>query len=147
MPTDSDRSIDERARALIEHENTLVLATSADDGIPIATPLFYYPDAEGSLYWLSSPDSRHSRNLNVRDRVAVAIFVPATDWTEIRGVQMEGTAGAVEDPILRASVLVKYRQRLRLPPALDEAIAKSTLYVFRPAWWRFVDSLQPQAGQ
>jgi uncharacterized protein YhbP (UPF0306 family) len=137
MPTGKAVSIDERVRALLERESTLVLATTADDGTPIATPLFYYSDGEGNLYWLSSPASRHSRNLSARPRAAVAVFAPAGQWKEIRGVQMEGAVETVVDP----AILARYRRRLALGAELDEAIERSTMYVFRPRWWRFVDSL------
>ncbi|MGA2184063.1 MAG: pyridoxamine 5'-phosphate oxidase family protein [Bryobacteraceae bacterium] len=126
---------------LLERENTLVLATAADDGTPIATPLFYYSDSELNLYWLSSPDSRHSRNLSGRPRVAVAIFAQVTDWKGIRGVQMEGAAEAVTDPATREAILDPYRRRFALGPELDEVIGRSAMYVFRPAWWRYIDSL------
>ena len=140
MPTGKAISIDDDVRALLERENTLVLATAADDGTPIATPLFYYSDGEGNLYWLSSPDSRHSRNLSARPRVAVAVFAQVTDWKEIRGVQMEGAAEAV-DSATRAAILDPYRRRFALGPELDEVIGRSAMYVFRPAWWRYIDSL------
>jgi nitroimidazol reductase NimA-like FMN-containing flavoprotein (pyridoxamine 5'-phosphate oxidase superfamily) len=141
MPTGKAISIDDRVRALLERENTLVLASTADDGTPAATPLFYYADGETDLYWLSSPDSRHSRNMSARPRVAVAVFAQVTDWREIRGAQLEGVAQAVTDPAVRAAVLPQYRRRFALGAELDEAIERSTLYVFRPAWWRYIDSL------
>jgi uncharacterized protein YhbP (UPF0306 family) len=128
---------DPRVRALLERETTLVLATTANDGSPIATPLFYYPDAELNLYWLSSAESRHSRNLLARPRVAVAVFAPVTDWKEVRGVQMEGMASAASDD----AILAEYRRRFGLGAELDAVIARSTMYVFRPSWWRFIDSL------
>jgi nitroimidazol reductase NimA-like FMN-containing flavoprotein (pyridoxamine 5'-phosphate oxidase superfamily) len=142
MPTGRAISTDDRIRALLERENTLVLATTANDGTPAATPLFYYSDGERNLYWLSSPDSRHSRNLSARPRVAVAIFAQVVDWTEIRGVQMEGVAEAVTEPATRAAILAQYRRRFALGPELDEVIGRSTMYVFRPAWWRNIDSLE-----
>jgi len=128
---------DPRVRELLEHETTLVLATTADDGSPIATPLFYYSDAELNLYWLSSAESRHSRNLAARPRVAVTVFAPVTDWREVRGVQMEGVAAETAGD----AILAEYRLRFRLGPELDAVIARSTMYVFRPEWWRFIDSL------
>jgi hypothetical protein len=138
MPNAKATSIVEpRVRALVETETTLVLATTADDGSPNAAPLFYYPDAELNLYWLSSPESRHSRNLAARPRVAVTVFPPVTDWREIRGVQMEGTASSIADD----AILADYRRSFGLGPELDAVIARSTMYVFRPEWWRFIDSL------
>jgi len=129
---------DPRVRAVIERETTLVLATTAGDGAAIATPLFYYPDADLNLYWLSSPDSRHSRNLSERPRVATAIYSPVTDWKEIRGVQMEGLASATSD----SNILAAYRRRFSLGPELDAIIAHSTMYVFRPSWCRYVGGLK-----
>jgi len=138
MPSGKATSIDDkRLRSLIEQETTLVLATTMDDGSPIATPLFYYPDDDLNLYWLSSPESRHSRNLHARPRAAVAVFAPVTDWREIRGVQMEGTASAMSDD----AILAGYRRRFRLGAELDAVIARSTMYAFRAEWWRYVDSL------
>ena len=140
MPSGKATSISDDVRALLERENTLVLATTADDGTPIATPLFYYADGELNLYWLSSPDSRHSRNLGVRSRVAVAVFTQVSDWKGICGVQMEGAAGVV-DSATRAEMQDSYRRRLALGSEMDEVIGNSAMYVFRPAWWRFIDSL------
>jgi nitroimidazol reductase NimA-like FMN-containing flavoprotein (pyridoxamine 5'-phosphate oxidase superfamily) len=139
MPNGKATSISDELRALAGRENTLVLATAADDGTPIATPLFYYADDELNLYWLSSPDSRHSRNLSVRPSVAVAIFAQVSNWREIRGVQMEGVAEAVPDC---ETILAQYRRRFSLGPELDEVIARSTTYVFRAAWWHYIDSLK-----
>jgi len=138
MPSGKATLIDDsRVGELIEAETTLVLATTADDGSAMATPLFYYPDGELNLYWLSSAESRHSRNLVARPRVAVAVFAPVTDWREIRGVQMEGTAGATADEV----ILAEYRRRFGLGAELDGVIARSTMYVFRPERWRYIDSL------
>ena len=141
MPTGKAISTSDDVRALLERENTLVLATTADDGTPIATPLFYYPDGEGNLYWLSSPDSRHSRNLSARPRVAAAVFAQVSHWKEIRGVQMEGAAETVTDPAARAAMLGPYRRCFALGPELDEVIERSAMYVFRPEWWHYIDSL------
>lgn len=138
MPSSKATSIDENVRALLERENTLVLATTADDGSPVAAPLFYYADGHANLYWLSSPESRHSRNLSVRPRVAVAIFAQVVDWKEIRGVQLEGVA---EVAPAREPILTQYRRRFGLGPELDAVIARSTMYVFRATWWRYIDSL------
>ena len=141
MPSGKATSIDDkrlrRCRALIEGETTLVLATTMDDGSPIATPLFYYPDDELNLYWLSSPESRHSRNLLARPRVAAAVFAAVTDWRGIRGVQMEGTAAVASND----AILTAYRRRLGLGAEVDEVIARSTMYVFQAEWWRYIEGL------
>jgi uncharacterized protein YhbP (UPF0306 family) len=118
----------------------MVLATVSDAGEPVATPLFYVCGSGWSLYWLSSPDSRHSRNLGVHPRVAVTIFAEVSDWREIRGVQMEGVAAEVRDAGERAMILDAYRRRFALRSDLDAAIARTSMYVFQPEWVRYVDN-------
>jgi uncharacterized protein YhbP (UPF0306 family) len=130
---------DSEARALVAEllhsQTTLVLATSGDH--PIATPLFFAADAELNLYWLSSDDSRHSRNLLAGPSCSVTVFAPVDDWRAIRGVQMEGEAGRVAD---REPALALYRRRFSLGPELDGTIAASGVYAFRPRWLRYLDN-------
>ncbi len=126
-------------RALLEAENTLVLATVSDSGEPVATPLFYICGADMSLYWLSSPDSRHSRNLSVRPRVSATVFAHVHRWKDIRGLQMNGNAG-VAGLEAREAILDAYRRRFELGNDTESAIARSTLYLFRPEWARYMDN-------
>ncbi len=128
-----------RAAALLDDETTMVLATAGPDGALSATPLFYIPEGM-SLYWLSSPDSRHSRNLGARAQVAVTVFASVRSWRDIRGLQMEGEALAVEDSAERERIIAAYRQRFGLGEDLGGVISGSTLYVFRPAWVRYIDN-------
>jgi nitroimidazol reductase NimA-like FMN-containing flavoprotein (pyridoxamine 5'-phosphate oxidase superfamily) len=127
-----------QAAELVAAETTLVLATAGAGG-PAAAPLFYWPEGL-ALYWLSSPESRHSRNLAGEPRAAVAVYASVRDWRDIRGVQMEGTASPVADSGERERVLAAYRKRFSLDAALDTVIARSVLFVFRPAWVRVVDN-------
>jgi uncharacterized protein len=126
-------------RAFLAAENTLALATISDSGEPVATPLFYICGEDLTLYWLSSPDSRHSRNLSARPRASATVFAHVSHWEDIRGAQMEGHAGAAGIEA-REAMLDKYRRRFELGPGLEGAIARSTLYVFRPEWVRYMDN-------
>ncbi|GAB3826056.1 pyridoxamine 5'-phosphate oxidase family protein [Kribbella italica] len=62
------------ARRIIGANNYLTLATADRDGQPWASPVCYTPDGGIDFYWVSHPDSRHSRNLAERPEVGIVIF-------------------------------------------------------------------------
>src|SRR5215207_8573153 len=84
-------------RAFLRQHPTLALATVNDEGQPEVAPLFYLSDDALNLYWLSSPKSRHSMNLAAHPQVASTIYPAVWGWQDIRGVQIEGFAAAVDD--------------------------------------------------
>lgn len=84
MNTDSRERVEDYLRT----HRVATLATMAGDG-PWAAAVFYASDGE-ALYFLSSPNSRHCRNLEQDPRAAATIQGDYGDWSEIKGVQMEG---------------------------------------------------------
>jgi uncharacterized protein YhbP (UPF0306 family) len=127
-------------RGFLESQSTLALATVDTEGNPQVAPLFYVSDDALNLYWLSSADSRHSVNLMAREQVAATIYPAAWHWTEIRGLQIEGTAHLITDDALRQDVLTRYCQKFDLPSGFESIITGSGLYVLKPAWVRWLDN-------
>jgi len=82
-------------RLLAEHRY-LVLGTADAAGTPWATPVFYAPDGEHRVVWVSSPDSRHSRNIATRPTVAVTIFDTHAPIGQAEAIYLEATAGPAE---------------------------------------------------
>ena len=62
------------ARSVIDGNKYVTLATADATGKPWASPVYYTPDGYGELYWASSPDSVHSRNVAARAEVAMVVF-------------------------------------------------------------------------
>ena len=52
----------------------LVLGTADEDGQPWVTPVFFAPLGPDRVCWVSSPDSRHSRNIAERAAIAITVF-------------------------------------------------------------------------
>jgi hypothetical protein len=127
-------------RTFLESQSTLALATIDANGNPQIAPLFYVSDDTLNLYWLSSSTSRHSVNLVEREQVAATIYAEAWHWTEIRGLQIEGTAHLITDDALRQDILTRYCQKFDLPSGFEAIIVDSTLYVLKPAWVRWLDN-------
>jgi uncharacterized protein YhbP (UPF0306 family) len=134
--------LDTRAvvQGFLEIQSTLTLATVSPEGKPEAAPLFYVSDDRLNLYWLSSPNSRHSVNLVVHPQVAATIYPSVWNWTDIVGLQIEGEARPMGDERMREQILILYLRKFQLPPEMDVAISTSTLYQLTPTWIRWLDN-------
>jgi uncharacterized protein YhbP (UPF0306 family) len=137
---DSDVSMKRRILLFLERHSTLTLATINQDGGPEAASLFFVEDAELNLYWLSSFRSRHSRNLRITPKAAVAISSSVWKWTKIGGVQMEGEVMKLPPGPERDSALKLYREKFPFVNAFVGEIAKASFYKFLPSWIRWVDN-------
>jgi nitroimidazol reductase NimA-like FMN-containing flavoprotein (pyridoxamine 5'-phosphate oxidase superfamily) len=83
----------------------LVLATADLEGTPWATPVFFAPLEADRLCWVSSPDSRHSRNIAARPAIAITVF----DST----VPVGGAEAAYFDAEASLVPLAEHEQALR----------------------------------
>lgn len=123
----------ERVEDYLRTHRVATLATMAGDG-PWAAAVFYASDGE-ALYFLSSPNSRHCRNLEQDPRAAATIQGDYGDWSEIKGVQMEGNVsrlrGADEK---RARQL--YGEKFPLIGKLGSAPAPIVAALRRVRWYR-----------
>ncbi len=130
---------------------TMTLTTAGPDGAPQAAAVFYAPDDELNLYFLSEPTTRHARNLATDPRVAATIQADGQDWRQIRGLQIEGMAALVEDVGEMAHAAQVYAARFDFlaglltgtgegAPALVGPLVRSRFYVLRPRWLRLIDN-------
>jgi uncharacterized protein len=136
----SREEIMEAIDSLLRSQSTMVLSTCDAAGRPHATPLFYLTGADFELYWLSSKSSIHSRNIERTPQVSAAIHVATERWQEIRGVQMHGTVSRITERLRRRKICAEYRARFQLSDSFRVVMARSSLYVFRPCWIRYLDN-------
>ncbi len=150
-------SLRDRIMAFLAAHTTMTLATVRTDaltgtsGAPQAAAVFYAPDDELNLYFLSEPTTRHARNLATDPRVAATIQADGQDWRQIRGLQIEGMAFLVEDVGEMAHAAQVYAARFDFlaglltgagegAPALVGPLVRSRFYVLRPHWLRLIDN-------
>jgi pyridoxine/pyridoxamine 5'-phosphate oxidase len=62
------------ARAVIDVNRFMTLATADAHGVPWASPVWYAPNDYHDFLWVSDPEARHSRNLAERPQVSIVIF-------------------------------------------------------------------------
>ncbi len=133
-----------RALAYLSECHVMTLATCGSEG-PWAAAVFYAADGF-TLFFLSSPASRHGRNLAADARVSATIQQDYDDWPRIKGIQLEGSANELRgEP--RAHAMRLYGERYavvrdaaRAPLALAQALGKASWYVLVPARLYFVDN-------
>jgi pyridoxamine 5'-phosphate oxidase-like protein len=81
-----------RVREALESTDIMALSTIDDDGGPWTSPVQYQSDSQLNLYFASTPDARHVRNIQRDARVAVAIYhMPGPPGGNL-GLQIRGIA-------------------------------------------------------
>lgn len=145
--------LSDRIRTFLAGHNTMTLATIGPQGEPQAAAVFYALDEESNLYFLSSPNSRHSRNLAQEPRVAATVQADGQAWQEIRGLQIQGEAHLVTGVQATARAARIYSKRFDFltgllggagngPTTLQGPVASSRFYVLHPTWMRLIDNTQ-----
>ena len=100
MPTpadETDADPDATARAVLDAAVYLTLATADAEGRPWSTPVYFAAEGGRHLYWMSSPDRAHSRNIAARPEVAASVFDSTQPPGTGRGLYLAATAGLVPD--------------------------------------------------
>ena len=95
--------------AYLQQHHTLSLATQGPGGVWAST--VFYVHLASYLYFLSSPDTRHALNLSANPRAAGTIGDDASDWSAVRGIQLDGNVSRVVDDEERLRALRIFQLR------------------------------------
>lgn len=127
----------------LARHHVMTLATQGPDG-PWAAALFYARDGD-DLIFLSSPQTRHCRNLAAEARCAATIQSETVNWRDIQGIQIEGQAREVPvGELARAREIYgecfPFVRPGIAPPAIVTALAKVRWYRLRIVKLHFIDN-------
>ena len=86
------------ARAIIDANLYMVIGTADEHGRPWASPVYYAPAAYREFFWVSRPEARHSRNLEVRSQLGIVIFDSSAAIGTGQGVYMSAVADQLAGP-------------------------------------------------
>ncbi|MGH9014238.1 MAG: pyridoxamine 5'-phosphate oxidase family protein [Acidimicrobiia bacterium] len=92
--------LDALARTVIDTNRYMVLGTTEPDSRPRVSPVYFTHAGYRTFYWVSSPSAHHSRNIDARPSVALAIYDSTAEIGQGRCVYIEATATAVPDEAL-----------------------------------------------
>lgn len=137
-------ALGDQVLAYLRDHRVITLATG-DDSDLWASAVFYVNDGF-TIYFLSSPNSRHSQNLARIGRVAATIQEDYVDWLDIKGIQLEGHAteiGGQTEQTARRLYAEKFPlvgTLAQAPAVLVEAMAKVRWYQLTPRRLFFIDN-------
>ena len=115
----------EKALAYLAAHNVMTLATRS-----VWAAAVFYASEGFTLYFVSSPKSRHALDLADDPRAAAAIHDDTRDWRAIQGIQLCGTVQRL-DGADREAALACYMAKfafLRDEPELQQALARAGCY-------------------
>ena len=84
-------------RDIIDDNQYVVLATADADGRPWSTPVYFAHVEARELFWVSSPEAQHSRNIAVRPSVGAVVFDSRALIGTGQGVYLSAEAAVVDD--------------------------------------------------
>lgn len=102
-----DDELIEMARRVLDGNRYLVLGTVEDDGSPRLSPVYFTPARYRDLYWVSSPDAQHSRNVRARPDVRIVVFDSSSAPGQSEAVYMSATARELSREELTDGVLAE----------------------------------------
>lgn len=98
------------ARAIIDANLYMVLATADGTGRPWSSPVYFAHDGYVEFLWVSAPEAEHSRNIATRPQVGIVIFDSHALIGTGQGVYMTATAEQVGNDSLMRSIEVFSRR-------------------------------------
>jgi nitroimidazol reductase NimA-like FMN-containing flavoprotein (pyridoxamine 5'-phosphate oxidase superfamily) len=96
----------EAARAIVDANSYMTLATADVDGTPWASPVWFAHEQYQTFLWMSQPGARHSRNIAARREIAIVIFDSTVSPHQRNAVYVEAAAAVVPDAELADAVAV-----------------------------------------
>ena len=97
------------ARELLDTTRFLVLGTVDPSGRPRVSPVWFTAVDHRDVYWLSSPDAHHSRNVAERPEVSLVVFDSTADPASGAAVYLEATAERVPPDELEEACAAAFR--------------------------------------
>ncbi len=82
----------ENALSIIDTINYATIATVSNDHSPWNSPVYCAVDTQLRFFWLSTPESRHSRNIHHNPQVFMVVYDSTAPEGAGRGIYIQATA-------------------------------------------------------
>jgi hypothetical protein len=102
----------QQARQIVDTNQYMVLGTADASGRPWASPVWFAHHDYCEFVWVSSPEARHSRNINDRSQVGIVIFDSRVPIGAGQGVYLSCEAAVVSGAGLERALDVFNRRSL-----------------------------------
>ena len=154
MPKEKTQEPDQKelealAKALVDEQSTVTLATCKEN-VAWAAPV-YYVFLKSAFYFFSDPSARHIVEALEAGQASGAIHGFASDWKEIRGIQMSGCMESLSMGLESAEVIRVYLKKYQFTKEffssggvlnLDAFTSRFRvkLYKFKPTFIYYLDN-------
>jgi hypothetical protein len=148
----SQDELREHARSVINSNRYMALGTADGAGHPWVSPVWFACEDHRNFYWVSSPDSKHSRNLAARPEVAIAFFDSSVPVGGAQAAYVRGLAGELTGDELEQGLEVYDRVSRRdvgREWGLDDVQEPSLFRLYRATaseHWVLIPGRDPQHG-
>lgn len=122
------------ARAIVDDNVYMTLATADAEGRPWASPVWFAAEGYSDYYWVSTPEARHSRNLRARSELGVVIFDSRVREGTGQALYMEATGQELDGAELEAGIELLSRVSVEKggPPwSLEDVVAPAPHRLYR----------------
>jgi nitroimidazol reductase NimA-like FMN-containing flavoprotein (pyridoxamine 5'-phosphate oxidase superfamily) len=124
------------AKQILDTNSYMTLGTADEDGTPWVSPVWFAASEYRELFWVSSPQARHSRNVAARPQVAMVVFDSHVRVGAGQAVYMTGEAAEVSGAELERGIAVFSRRSVAqgLPEwTADDVSADAAHRLYRAA--------------
>ena len=91
-----DKALHETILDILAHTNDMTIATVRPDGFPQATTVSYVSE-DLTIYFATGSHAQKAQNIAECDKVSLTVDRPYTNWNQILGLSLGGTAARVTD--------------------------------------------------
>ena len=111
------------AKTVIDSTLYMVLGTSDEAGQPWVSPVYFTASNYREFYWISSPETKHSRNIAKRSSVSIVIFNSQVPVGKAQAVYMSAAADELIGNDLERGLVLYEEVRPPGPYRLYRAVA------------------------
>jgi nitroimidazol reductase NimA-like FMN-containing flavoprotein (pyridoxamine 5'-phosphate oxidase superfamily) len=122
------------ARSIVDSNRYLTLGTADEAGTPWVSPVWYAAADYQEFFWVSKPDTRHSRNVAARPQVSIVIFDSQVPVGGAQAVYMAGSAEELDGDALERGIEIfsrKSQTDLARPWTADDVRPPARLRLYR----------------
>ena len=138
-------------RRVLDSNAYMTVATVDESGRPWVTPVYFGFERRDQLFWVSSPDAEHSRNIAARPDVSIVVFDSSVPIGGAEAVYMRAEAEEIAEPTAEQCESA-FRPRFEGLKSFDpsELREPAPLRLFRARvaeWWVLIRGSDPVWGR
>ena len=99
-----------RTKDILDNNMYLTIATS-DYNTPWISNLYFAYDKDFNIYWYSSKETKHSRNINNNPKVAISIFNSMAIGDDVQAVYIQAQATEITNKLELSQALILYAKK------------------------------------